>query len=79
MRMSDVGNCCDNVLMKSFWATLKAKLTSHKRYEYVEALNQYLVTSIEIFYYRQRLHSGLGYDLQGSPPADGGANISGTP
>ena len=61
MSMSDVGNCYDNAPMESFWATLKAELTNHERYESVEDLKQDLFKYIEIFYNRQRLHSGLGY------------------
>ena len=76
MSMSDVGNCYDNAPMESFWATLKTELTNHRRYESLDALRHDLFRYIEIFYNRQRLHSGLGYDPKGTPPVDDGARLS---
>jgi transposase InsO family protein len=58
--MSATGNCYDNAMKESFFATLKAECVvqpfatrAHAR----TAIFEY----IEVFYNRQRLHSSLGY------------------
>jgi putative transposase len=59
--MSRRGNCLDNAPMESFFASLKTEhvhqVCFHTREEAKAAVFDY----IEIFYNRQRLHSGLGY------------------
>jgi transposase InsO family protein len=59
--MSRKGNCWDNALAESFFATLKKELIQGENYrtrqEAVSAIWQY----IEVFYNRQRKHSKLGY------------------
>jgi len=59
--MSRRGNCLDNAPMESFFASLKKEhvhqARSRTRAEAKAAVFDYL----EIFYNRQRLHSGLGY------------------
>jgi len=59
--MSRKGNCYDNAMMESFWATLKKELVHRRRFltraEAYRAIFEY----IEVFYNRQRLHSSLGY------------------
>jgi putative transposase len=59
--MSRRGNCLDNAPMESFFASLKTEhvhqICFHTREEAKAAVFDY----IEIFYNRQRLHSGVGY------------------
>lgn len=59
--MSRKGNCWDNAVVESFWASLKSELFDG----YVPATREEARTMvfewIEIWYNRQRLHSTLGY------------------
>lgn len=59
--MSRKGNCWDNAVVESFWASLKAELFD----DYVPATREearaMVFEWIEIWYNRQRLHSTLGY------------------
>jgi len=59
--MSRRGNCYDNAMMESFWATLKTECFG----DYVPATRSeaksMLFDYIEVFYNRQRTHSALGY------------------
>jgi transposase InsO family protein len=59
--MSRAGNCYDNAVAESFFATLKAELVEgadwHTHAEARVAIFEYL----EVFYNRQRSHSTLGY------------------
>lgn len=59
--MSRKGNCWDNAVVESFWASLKRELFS----DYVPATHEearkMIFEWIEIWYNRQRLHSTLGY------------------
>ena len=59
--MSRKGNCWDNAVAESFFATLKTELvytqTWRGRFELRQAVFEY----IEAFYNRRRLHSSLGY------------------
>jgi hypothetical protein len=59
--MSRRGNCLDNAPMESFFASLKTEhvhqVCFHTREEAKAAVFDY----IEVFYTRQRLHSGVGY------------------
>ncbi len=59
--MSRRGNCYDNAMMESFWATLKTECFG----DYVPATHSeaksMLFDYIEVFYNRQRSHSALGY------------------
>ena len=59
--MSGKGDCWDNAVMESFWATLKTELVNHERYETREQARASIFEYIEVFYNRQRLHSALGY------------------
>ena len=59
--MSGKGDCWDNAVMESFWATLKTELVNHERYETREQARASIFEYIEVFYNRQRLHSSLGY------------------
>lgn len=58
--MSRKGNCWDNAMKESFFATLKTECASRPfatRAQARTAIFEY----IEVFYNRQRLHSALGY------------------
>ena len=59
--MSGKGDCWDNAVMESFWATLKTELVNHERYATREQARASIFEYIEVFYNRQRLHSSLGY------------------
>jgi putative transposase len=59
--MSGKGDCWDNAVMESFWATLKTELVHHERYATREQARASIFEYIEVFYNRQRLHSSLGY------------------
>jgi transposase InsO family protein len=59
--MSGKGDCWDNAVMESFWATLKNELVNHERYATREQARRSIFEYIEIFYNRKRLHSSIGY------------------
>ena len=59
--MSRRGNCWDNAVAESFFATMKSELVRHKMWRDAAELRAALFEYIEIFYNRQRLHSSLGY------------------
>jgi transposase InsO family protein len=59
--MSGKGNCWDNAVMESFFATLKKELIHHAEYADHEEAKRSIFEYIEVFYNRQRLHSTLGY------------------
>jgi transposase InsO family protein len=59
--MSGIGDCYDNAMMESFWATLKeecfGQIIFASRNEAKAAIFEY----IEVYYNRKRIHSSLGY------------------
>jgi transposase InsO family protein len=59
--MSRVGNCYDNAVSESFFASLKRELVHDQRYATHEQARASIVRYIEVFYNRQRPHSSLGY------------------
>ena len=59
--MSRRGNCYDNAMMESFWATLKAECFHGKRTATRQVAKLQIFDYIEGFYNRTRLHSSLGY------------------
>jgi putative transposase len=59
--MSRRGNCLDNAPMESFFASLKKEHVHHARYHTRDEATGAVFDYIEIFYNRQRLHSGVGY------------------
>jgi transposase InsO family protein len=59
--MSRKGNCWDNAVAESFFATIKTELFYRRSWETMEELRSSLFEYIEVFYNRQRLHSTLGY------------------
>jgi transposase InsO family protein len=59
--MSRKGNCWDNAVAESFFATLKRELIRPKRWSNRLELRTALFEYIEVFYNRRRLHSAIGY------------------
>ena len=59
--MSRVGNCLDNAVMESFFATLKSELTHQRTYRTRAEAKSDIFWYIEGFYNRRRRHSTLGY------------------
>jgi len=59
--MSRVGDCWDNAVAESFFATVTKELLRHRPFPTRDAASRALVEFIEIWYNRQRRHSTLGY------------------
>jgi putative transposase len=59
--MSRAGNCYDNALAESFFATLKTELVDRQVWPTSHTARQAIFEWIEVVYNRQRLHSALGY------------------
>jgi putative transposase len=59
--MSRRGNCWDNAVAESFFATVKVELAHDARWETRVAARTALFEYIEVFYNGQRRHSSLGY------------------
>ena len=59
--MSRKGNCWDNAVAESFFATLKNELVYRGKWPTRIELRAATFDYIEIFYNRQRLHSSIGY------------------
>jgi transposase InsO family protein len=59
--MSRKGNCWDNAVSESFFASLKKELVYQQSYATREEARQSIFQWIETFYNRTRLHSYLGY------------------
>ena len=59
--MSRRGNCDDNAMMESFWATLKTECFAGQKPSTRQAARLRIFDYLESFYKRRRLHSGLGY------------------
>jgi len=59
--MGSVGNCYDNAVAESFFATLKKDLVNRRPWPTKAQLRTELFAYIETFYNPNRLHSTLGY------------------
>ncbi len=59
--MSRKGNCWDNAVVESFFATLKKEEVHREHYFTREQAKTRLFFYIEVFYNRKRRHSALGY------------------
>jgi transposase InsO family protein len=59
--MSRKGNCWDNAVAESFFATLKNELVHRRRWRTRAELHDAVFEYIEVFYNRRRLHSSLDY------------------
>jgi putative transposase len=59
--MGRTGVCWDNAMAESFFAALKNELVHRTVFTTREKARRAIAEYIEVFYNRQRLHSGLGY------------------
>jgi putative transposase len=59
--MSRVGNCWDNAVVESFFATLKTELPIDRAFKSRADARAAVFRYIECFYNRRRRHSSLGY------------------
>lgn len=59
--MCGKGNCFDNVIMESFFSSLKKELVRLETFHSKEKAQRSTFEYIEIFYNRQRRHSALNY------------------
>ena len=59
--MSRAGNCYDNAMMESFWATLKREMIYRRNFATRSDAYRAIFEYIEVFYNRERIHSSLGY------------------
>jgi transposase InsO family protein len=59
--MSRKGNCYDNAVMESFFATLKQELLYRQPYQSHQHTKQTIFDYIHVWYNRKRTHSSLGY------------------
>jgi putative transposase len=60
--MSRKGDCYDNAVAESFFASLKNEWVNFKHYSTRQDAKSDIFRYIEIFYNRQRLHQTLGYE-----------------
>jgi transposase InsO family protein len=56
-----VGDGLDNAMMESFWSSMQIEMLNRKKWKTRIELANAMFDYIEIFYNRQRRHSGLGY------------------
>lgn len=56
-----VGDGLDNAMMESFWSSMQIEMLNRKKWKTRLELANAMFDYIEIFYNRQRRHSGLGY------------------
>ncbi len=59
--MSRKGDCWDNAVAESFFASLKAERAFYRKYRTRDKARRDIVNYIEMFYNSRRLHSYLGY------------------
>jgi putative transposase len=59
--MGSVGDCYDNAMAESFFATLECELLARRAFSTHAEVRSALFEYIEVFYNRQRRHSALGY------------------
>jgi transposase InsO family protein len=58
--MSSTGNCYDNAITESFFATLKTELIKDKHFRTRNEARRNIFKYIEMIYNRNRIHSALG-------------------
>jgi putative transposase len=59
--MSKKGDCYDNAMIESFWATLKKECPGEAMFSTRNEAKTAIFEYIEIYYNRKRRHSSLGY------------------
>ena len=60
--MSRRGNCWDNAVAESFFATLKKELVRGRAFDTRDQARSEVFEYIEVFYNRHRTHSLLNYE-----------------
>ena len=68
--MSRVGDCWDNAVAESFFATLKNELVHRRAWSTRLELRSAFFDYVEIFYTRRRLHSSNDYKTPAEVEAD---------
>lgn len=66
LSMRSTGNCYDNASAKSVFATIKLEAVQGHVFQTRQLAKQILFDYIKVFYNRQRLHSGIGYNCPAS-------------
>jgi putative transposase len=59
--MSKKGDCYDNSMIESFWATLKKECAEIRIFSSRNEAKRMIFEYIEVYYHRKRRHSSLGY------------------
>jgi putative transposase len=59
--MGTIGDCFDNAVAESFFATLECELLDRRSWPTRRGLATEVFDFVEVFYNRQRRHSTLGY------------------
>jgi transposase InsO family protein len=59
--MGSVGDCYDNAMCESFFATLECELLNRERFKTAEEARRAVFDYIEGWYNTRRLHSGIEY------------------
>jgi putative transposase len=59
--LGSVGDCFDNALIESLFATLECELLAEHRFQTDEKARAAAFEWLEVFYNRQRRHSALSY------------------
>jgi len=59
--MSRAGDCWDNAVAESFFATLRAELVDHETFKTAQAAEKAIGHYIDNFYNVERLHSHLDF------------------
>jgi len=59
--MSRVGNCWDNAVVESLWASLKNELVFQRKFATKQQAKDAIFEWIVVWYNRKRRHSSLGY------------------
>lgn len=68
--MSRKGNCWDNAVAESFFATIKKELVHRRRWAHRLDLRDAVFEYIQVFYNRRRLHSSIGYKTPAEVESD---------
>ena len=74
--MGKVGQCWDNAMAESFFASLKNELVYRTAFPTRDHARRAVAEYIEVFYNRIRLHSGLGYKAPADVAAEHCQNLA---